>query len=100
MFLTKLKKATSLVVLLAIVPLQRSAAEKPSEKGANEQLLQAPQVSAEYAKWRDLILPDKKELAWQAIPWRPRFWAGVLEAQAKDKPILLLLMNGHPLGCT
>lgn len=85
---------------LADKPIDQRAAEKPKDKGDKDQPLPAPQVSAEYMKWRDLILPDEKELTWQTIGWRPRFWPGVLEAQAKDKPILLLLMNGHPLGCT
>ena len=52
---------------------------------------------ASYAKWRDYLLPRPDELAWQAIPWRPSFWEAVVEAQAKDRPVLLWAMNGHPL---
>jgi hypothetical protein len=57
-------------------------------------------TDANYAKWRDYLLPSQKDLAYKAIPWRASFWDAVVEAQAKDKPILLWAMNGHPLGCT
>jgi hypothetical protein len=53
-----------------------------------------------YAKWRDDLLPAQKDVAYKSIPWRASFWDAVVEAQAKDKPILLWAMNGHPLGCT
>jgi len=55
---------------------------------------------ATYAKWRDYLLPGEKDLAYKAIPWRASYWDAVVEAQVKDKPILLWAMNGHPLGCT
>jgi len=51
-------------------------------------------------EWRDLILPRAEELSWEAIGWRPTFWAALGEAQERDRPILLWAMNGHPLGCT
>jgi hypothetical protein len=52
---------------------------------------------ATYARWRDQVLPRPGELAYRAIPWRPSFWEAVIEAQEKDRPILLWAMNGHPL---
>ena len=57
-------------------------------------------TDASYAKWRDHILPSPADLAYKAIPWRASFWDAVVEAQAKERPILLWAMNGHPLGCT
>jgi hypothetical protein len=57
-------------------------------------------TDANYARWRNYLLPSQKDLAYKAIPWRASFWDAVVEAQAKDKPILLWAMNGHPLGCT
>ena len=60
--------------------------------------LQAQELTAAtYTKWRDHVLPKGWELAYQRIPWRPSFWEAVIEAQEKDKPILLWAMNGHPL---
>ena len=60
--------------------------------------LQAQELTdATYAKWRDHVLPRAWELAYRKIPWRPSYWEAVIEAQEKDKPILLWAMNGHPL---
>jgi hypothetical protein len=25
---------------------------------------------------------------------------GIVDAQKEDKPVMIVLMNGHPLGCT
>ena len=54
-------------------------------------------TDANYAKWRDHVLPRNWELSCRRIPWRTSFWEAVIEAQARDKPILLWTMNGHPL---
>lgn len=50
--------------------------------------------------WRDHILAPKSELAWEEVPWRPSFLTGLREAGERGKPLLLWVMNGHPLGCT
>lgn len=50
--------------------------------------------------WRDHILAPKTELAWEEIPWRPSFLTGLREAGERGMPLLLWVMNGHPLGCT
>ena len=63
--------------------------------------LQAPELNNDtYQKWRDYVLPKPHDLRYQAISWRSSFWDAVVEAQNKDKPILLWAMNGHPLACT
>lgn len=53
-----------------------------------------------YAKWRDHIRAKPTELSWEEVPWRTTFWEAVIEAQQKEKPILMWAMNGHPLACT
>ena len=53
-----------------------------------------------YGVWRDHILPDQQELAWQEIPWLTTFKDGIIAADTGQKPLLLWTMNGHPLGCT
>ncbi len=53
-----------------------------------------------YEVWRNHILPESSELAWEQIPWLPTFKDGILAADAAGKPLLLWTMNGHPLGCT
>jgi len=50
--------------------------------------------------WRDHILAPEAELAWEKIQWHPSFLTGLREAARLEKPLLLWVMNGHPLGCT
>jgi hypothetical protein len=70
-------------------------------QGANrEPALQTPQLSAEYAKQRDLVLPNPSEQSYRKIQWRTSVLHGIVEAQKQDKPVIIVLMNGHPLGCT
>lgn len=53
-----------------------------------------------YAAWREHILPGKKDLGWQQIPWLTTFQDGILDANQRKLPLLFWTMNGHPLGCT
>ena len=55
---------------------------------------------ASYERLRDYIVPKPAELGYRSIPWRATYWEAVVEAQEIDKPILLWVMNGHPLACT
>ena len=57
---------------------------------------QAPTVE----DWLERIEPGADELSWERIPWRPTLWEGLLEAADSERPLLLWVMNGHPLGCT
>jgi hypothetical protein len=65
-----------------------------------ESPLQRPSLSAEYAKVRDLILPNSSEQSYRKIDWRTSVLLGLVDAQKNDKPVMIVLMNGHPLGCT
>jgi hypothetical protein len=65
-----------------------------------DQPLQTPQLSAEYAKQRDLVLPTPREQSYRKIGWRTSVLHGIVDAQKIDKPVMIVLMNGHPLGCT
>ena len=64
---------------------------------AADEFLEKELTNANYVKWRDHVLPKNWELSYRKIPWRTSFWDAVIEAQARDKPILLWAMNGHPL---
>ena len=57
-------------------------------------------TSINYTMWKDFIKPTKKELAWAQIPWRTTFYDGLIDADILNQPLLLWVMNGHPLGCT
>ena len=50
--------------------------------------------------WKNYIIPTEDELAWTRIPWLSSFSEGLTQANAQQKPVLLWVMNGHPLGCT
>ena len=53
-----------------------------------------------YGMWQEFIRPTKDELAWAEIPWIRTFYDGLVESDREQKPLLLWVMNGHPLGCT
>lgn len=62
---------------------------------------QAEQLTdATFAKFRAYIMPTAAELRFMTIPWYPTFWQAVLDANKREAPILLWVMNGHPLTCT
>lgn len=52
------------------------------------------------ARWSAHLAPRPDEVAWRAIPWHATLAEGVAAARAAEKPLLLWVMNGHPLGCT
>ena len=53
-----------------------------------------------FAAWRDHLTPNAKDLAWVSIPWFASLAEGVVASDQQQKPLLLWMMNGHPLGCT
>jgi hypothetical protein len=85
--MTSLKFLTFVFLLIA-AGSHRARAEAPKDAELTE---------TTYATWRDHVLPRSWELKFQQIAWRTSFWEAVVEAQEKDKPILLWTMNGHPL---
>ena len=67
---------------------------------AEGESLPPPKLSAVNAKFRDLVVPNASEASYRKIPWRTSILQGIVEAQKHDKPVMIYLMNGHPLGCT
>jgi hypothetical protein len=65
-----------------------------------DQPLPTLQLSAEHAKCREHVLPNPSEQSYRKIPWRTSVLHGIVDAQQNDSPIMIVLMNGHPLGCT
>ncbi len=102
---TVVRRILSLVGLLVAATVAPRVvhvlAESPTE------LPEFPPVAADidldeenYKSWRDHILPETSELAWEKIPWLTTFKDGIDAASKAGKPLLLWTMNGHPLGCT
>ena len=65
-------------------------------------LLLAPETEKlswkNYETFRGLVNVKPAELAWQQTDWRTGFWNGLVEAQAKDKPIFYWIYDGDPRG--
>jgi len=53
-----------------------------------------------YQIWKEYIQPTEAELKWSSIPWKSSFGDGLIDSHLEQKPLLLWVMNGHPLGCT
>ena len=68
--------------------------------GCNTQIEQFSLTEQNHEMWRDYIKPTERDLAWTGIPWRSSFQDGLVEANARQKPMVLWVMNGHPLDCT
>ncbi len=57
-------------------------------------------ADANFDTWRNYIRAKESELVWQELPWETTYRDGLLRASADEKPLLLWVMNGHPMGCT
>jgi hypothetical protein len=53
-----------------------------------------------FRHWHEYVAPSAAELKFEDVSWIPVMWDAVLEAQKRDRPILLWAMNGHPMACT
>ena len=60
----------------------------------------APVNKITHAAWRDHIAPLADEDRWLQIDWHDSISTGIQAATEQQRPMLLWLMNGHPLGCT
>jgi hypothetical protein len=61
----------------------------------------APELNDEtFTSIRDYVMPRESEITFDDLPWRTSLWEAALEAQRREKPILLFAMNGHPMACT
>ena len=45
------------------------------------------------------VLPSKDEDRWLEIDWHTNIAEARQEAERQNKPLLLWVMNGNPLGC-
>lgn len=60
----------------------------------------APLDGDSFGRWKKLIESEFQYGNNQSIPWETSFAAGLKTADKAGKPVLLWVMNGHPLGCT
>ncbi|MBK8271108.1 MAG: hypothetical protein IPK83_23455 [Planctomycetes bacterium] len=52
------------------------------------------------ARWQRFIQPNDTEASFEKLNWLPTFRQGLIESGRANRPLLLYVMNGHPLGCT
>lgn len=76
------------LLLLALAAPQQAPADAPALR------------LADLDRWSAHLQPDPEDLRFARIPWEPTFMDGVRRADEQQRPLLLWLMNGHPLGCT
>jgi hypothetical protein len=56
-----------------------------------------PDLDAQIAQ----VKPKPAEDKWlYSIPWRLNLTQARIDAQKTGKPIVMWIMNGHPMGCT
>ena len=84
------------MLILSLGIVDRVSADVPAE--VDRFSLKLNQAS--YSQWRNHILPEAGELDFEKIPWLATFKDGILASEAEQRPLLLWVMNGHPLGCT
>ena len=85
-------RTTRWTAALAMVALAATACQPPSAT--------TPALSEQtYDHWRAELAPSERERGWQEIPWRPVLWDAVREANQRQKPLLVWMINGSPFGC-
>ena len=50
--------------------------------------------------YQTAIEPTDDEVAFLKIDWKSQLSKAVAVAHESEKPLLIYVMNGHPLGCT
>jgi hypothetical protein len=55
---------------------------------------------AAIAAYRAKVLPAADERRWEEMDWIATYADGLRASSDRQKPLLLYVMNGHPLGCT
>ncbi len=84
-------------VALCLLAIAAACGESPAGKQPTSSI----ELNADtFAALRDQIQPSEAERAWQQIDWYPSYAEGLQAASVQQKPVLLWVMNGHPLGCT
>ena len=51
-------------------------------------------------RYQQAVEPTPDEVAFLEIDWQSTLGKAVAIAHEADKPLMIYVMNGHPLGCT
>jgi hypothetical protein len=55
---------------------------------------------AQFQALHAAVTPRGNTERWTEIPWESDLWAARQRAAREGKPLLMWIMDGHPLGCT
>lgn len=88
----------TLTALLAVLATAGGCGRDAAKQAAEEDA--AKTLELRYQVARAEILPSAAERRWEEIDWHPTYAGGLRASSDQQKPLLLWVMNGHPLGCT
>jgi hypothetical protein len=57
-------------------------------------------AAARFSQLHAAVAPRGAGERWTEIPWETDLWAARQRAARERKPLLMWIMDGHPLGCT
>ncbi len=96
--ITSRARAITLAGLVLTAGLAQVASAQVAQRASSAARSEASAASLD--AWRDHIRPCEAERAWERIGWHASFADGLRAANTERRPLLLWMMNGHPLGCT
>ncbi|MFT5287139.1 MAG: hypothetical protein ACI8TQ_003318 [Planctomycetota bacterium] len=91
----------SLVLLLAGVATGLAAGCAATDQSKNIEQIESVDFGLNWEHfdaWRSHLVAGEE--AWLDIPWHASYREGLLAASKANRPVLLWVMNGHPLGPT
>jgi len=56
--------------------------------------------AAQFAALHAAVAPGGENERWKEVPWESDLWTAKQRAAREGKPLLMWVMDGHPLGCT
>ena len=87
--------------LLGLTALAAPVPGQTADDAARAAAIELPEpTQADLDGWRAFVLPVGDEQAFDSLAWSADLVSGLERSAAEQKPLMLWLMNGHPLGCT
>jgi NO-binding membrane sensor protein with MHYT domain len=98
----------SAIAALGVTGLAVSGAERSSTEAASCQLAGIPVPTFatstltpdHFRTLHAAVAPKAKTERWTEVPWQTDLLTARAKAAREGKPLLMWIMDGHPLGCT
>lgn len=69
--------------------------------GQHDLQAELPELNAaSWAAYQDAVEPTEAESAYLDIAWHSQLGDAVRDAHHRELPLMIYVMNGHPLACT